>query len=163
MKIVGEIQVRRNPVMMSGYCCATEPAAVAFDGDWFRTGDLGWCDADGWYYFVSRGKDVIRRRGENLVPAQIERVLDSHPAVALSAVVGVADELGGEEAKAFVVLRQGCRASADELTAWCRTALADFETPRWFEFCVDLPRTDTHKIHRSKLRAAMSGVAEAGV
>jgi crotonobetaine/carnitine-CoA ligase len=151
---VGEIQVRRNPVMMSGYCEAPDIAAGAYHGDWFRTGDLGWCDADGWFYFVSRDKDVIRRRGENLVPAEIEKVLDRHPAVALSAVIGIADELGGEEAKAFVVLRHGCQASADELRAWCRSALADFETPRFFEFCADLPRTETNKIHKSKLRFA---------
>jgi crotonobetaine/carnitine-CoA ligase len=154
---IGEIQVRRNPVMMSGYAGAPELTAAAFDGSWFRTGDLGWRDADGWFYFVGRTKDLIRRRGENLVPARIESVISDHPAVALSAVVGVADEVGGQEAKAFVVLRPGCHASPEDLVGWCRRSLADFEVPRFFELCADLPRTETNKVHRAKLRALGSG------
>jgi crotonobetaine/carnitine-CoA ligase len=150
---VGEIQVRRNTVMMSGYLGTRELTAAAFDGSWFRTGDLAWRDAEGWFYFVGRSKDLIRRRGENLVPARIEKVLDSHPGVALSAVVGVTDEVGGEEAKAFVVPRPGCSPSPEELVAWCRRSLAEFEVPRFFELCTDLPRTDTNKIHKARLRA----------
>jgi len=149
---VGEIQVRRNPVMMSGYAGATELTVAAFTGEWLKTGDLGYLDTEGWFYFVSRSKDLIRRRGENLVAADIEKVLDGHPAVAQSAVVGVADEVGGEEAKATVALRPGCRLEPEELVRWCRASLAEFEVPRYFELCDDLPRTDTHKIHKAKLR-----------
>ncbi|HVR08970.1 MAG TPA: AMP-binding protein [Thermoanaerobaculia bacterium] len=155
--VVGEIQVRRNPVMMSGYVGAPELTAAVFAGNWFHTGDLGWRDADDWFYFVGRSKDLIRRRGEHLVPSRIEGVLERHPAVALSAVIGVADEVGGEEAKAFVVLKPGCRSSPQDLVAWCRTSLAEFEVPRFFEMCSDLPRTDTHKINKAKLRVAGHG------
>lgn len=154
---VGEIQVRRNPAMMKEYVGAPELTAEAFAGGWFRTGDLGWRDTEGWFYFVGRSKDLIRRRGESLVPARIEKVLEGHPAVAHSAVVGVPDGMGGEEAKAFVVLRPDCRASTEELVDWCRLSLAEFEVPRFFELCADLPRTDTNKIHRSWLRALGRG------
>jgi carnitine-CoA ligase len=155
--LVGEIQVQRNPVMMSGYLGAPEQTAAAFAGSWLRTGDLGWRDAEGWFYFVSRSKDLIRRRGESLVPARIEKVIESHPAVLLAAVIGVADELGGEEAKAFVIARPGCRVSAEELVAWCRGALAEFEVPRYLELCADLPRTATNKIHKARLRQLSLG------
>jgi amino acid adenylation domain-containing protein len=150
---VGEIQVRRNPVMMTGYFAEPELTASCFAGDWFRTGDLGYRDADGYFYFVSRQKEIIRRRGENIAPLAIEMVLDRHPAVLHSAVVGVPDSLGGEEVKAYVVCRPGPLAGVEELTQWCRGGLAEFEVPRYFDFCLGLPRTATNKINKSELRA----------
>lgn len=149
---IGEIQVRRNPVMTAGYL--SDPAATdsAFVGDWYRTGDLGWQDDDAYFYFAGRTKDVIRRRGENIRACEIEDVLGSHPAVAAAAVVGVADEVGGEECKAFLVGAHAGTLSVDELAQWCRASLADFKIPRYFEICDELPRTPTNKVDKSRLR-----------
>ncbi|HVS00841.1 MAG TPA: AMP-binding protein [Thermoanaerobaculia bacterium] len=151
---VGEIQVRRNPVMMTGYTGLPDVTASCFVDGWFRTGDLGRCDEDGWFYFVSRDKDIIRRRGENIFAGKVEEVLNQHPAVALSAVVAVTDELGGEEVKAYVIPRSGSRPTPEELIELCHLSLADFEVPRYFELCDDLPRTPTNKISKGELRAA---------
>lgn len=151
---VGEIQVRKNPVMMTGYTGLPEVTESCFVDGWFRTGDLGRCDEEGWFYFVSRDKDIIRRRGENIFAGKVEEVLNQHPAVALSAVVGVRDDLGGEEVKAYVIARSGSVPTPEELVELCRLSLADFEIPRYFELCDDLPRTATNKISKGELRVA---------
>lgn len=151
---VGEIQVRRNGVMTPGYVGPAELTAASSLGDWFRTGDLGYRDEHGYYYFVGRQKDLIRRRGENINPGSIEEVLERHPEVAATAVVGVPDEVGGEEVKVYLVCRPGARVEPEELVAWCRPWLAEFEIPRYFEICAELPRTATDKINKSELRLA---------
>lgn len=157
-KCIGEIQVRRNPAMMTGYVGCPEAAGSCFAGDWFRTGDLGYRDADGYFYFVSRAKDVIRRRGENIVPVHVEEILERHPAVAQAAVVGVPDDLGGEEVSAHLVCRPDHALHFGELVEWCRSHLAEFEVPRYFALCADLPKTPTNKIDKSTLRKlAVSG------
>lgn len=150
---VGELQVQRNPVMMTEYFKAPALTAEAFVGDWYRTGDLGWEDEDGYFYFVSRQKDIIRRRGENITAAEIEEVLNRNPGVALSAVVPVPDEVGGEEAKAFVVAAADTLLTAEALHDWCRRFLADFKVPRYLEICADLPRTSTNKTNKAVLRS----------
>jgi len=152
---VGEIQIRRNPVMMTGYV-GGEPglAQSCFEDGWFRTGDLGYRDADGYFYFVGREKDIIRRRGENIAPVHVEETLNRFPAVAHSAVVGVPDEVGGEEVKAFLVCRPGRTIDLAELIDWCHEQLAEFEIPRYFEICAELPGTSTHKINKGELRKA---------
>ena len=151
---IGEIQVRRNPVMTPGYLGPDELTAASTVGDWFRTGDLGYRDEQGYFYFAGRQKDLIRRRGENIYPGSIEKVLDQHPAVEASAVVGVPDEVGGEEVKAYLVCRSGSRLEPEDLVAWCRPWLAEFEIPRYFEICTELPRTATNKINKGALRLA---------
>jgi acyl-CoA synthetase (AMP-forming)/AMP-acid ligase II len=154
---VGEIQIRRNPVMMTGYVGGEpELAQACFEDGWFRTGDLGYCDADGYFYFVGREKDIIRRRGENIVPVHVEETLNRFPAVAHSAVVGVPDEVGGEEVKAYLVCRPGLAIDFEELIHWCREWLAEYQIPRFFEVCAELPGTSTHKINKGKLRKAGS-------
>jgi carnitine-CoA ligase len=150
---VGEIQVRRNPVMMLGYVGDDPALSASFSGDWFRTGDLGYCDAEGYFYFFGRAKEIIRRRGESIVPAHVEEVLDLCPTILHSAVVGVPDDLGGEEVKAFLVCRDGHDFDLDAVVSWCRGRLAEHQIPRYFEVCPDLPRTSTNKIQRSVLRA----------
>lgn len=150
---VGEIQVRRNPVMMTGYIEDAEASPACFVDGWFRTGDLGYCDEDGYFFFVGRRKEIIRRRGENIVPQLVEEVLDRHPAVVRSAVVGVPDSLGGEELKAYLLCRPGMTVLPDALVSWCRGALSEFQVPRYFELCSDLPCTATNKINRHALRA----------
>jgi acyl-CoA synthetase (AMP-forming)/AMP-acid ligase II len=149
---IGEIQVRRNPVMTTGYVGEAGRNEASFRDGWFRTGDLGYHDADGYFYFTGRHKDLIRRRGENIFPGGIEKVLDQHPAVVVSAVVGVPDEVGGEEVKAFLICRPEIVRVPEDFVAWCRPWLAEFEIPRYFEVCNDLPRTATNKINKSELR-----------
>jgi acyl-CoA synthetase (AMP-forming)/AMP-acid ligase II len=149
---IGEIQIRQNPVLMTGYVGEPELAQSCFVDGWFRTGDLGYCDEDGYFYFVGREKDIIRRRGENIVPAHIEEILCRHPAVACAAVVGVPDEVGGEEIKAYLIPRPGGAIDLRELIEWCREWLADFQIPRYLELCADLPRTSTNKLNRGEIR-----------
>ncbi len=150
----GEIQVRHDPAMMPGYVGPADLNAVSYIDGWFRTGDLGYQDEQGYFYFTGRQKDIIRRRGENIHPCSIETVLDRHPAVATSAVVGVPDEFGGEEVKAYLICRPDASLGVEDLVSWCRSWLADFEIPRYFEICADLPRTATNKINKSQLRLA---------
>lgn len=148
---IGEIQVRRGSVTMIGYIGDPEATDRAFVDGWYRTGDLGWRDADEHFYFVGRTKDIVRRRGENIVAVEVEEVLNRNPAVAASAVVPVPADDGGEECKAFVV--QSKATTVDELVAWCRSSLAGFKVPRFFEICDELPRTPTNKVDKWELRA----------
>jgi acyl-CoA synthetase (AMP-forming)/AMP-acid ligase II len=150
---VGEIQVRRNPVLMVGYWGRPQLTRSSFVRGWFRTRDLGYRE-DGYFYFVGRESELIRRRGENVVPRVVEEVLDRHPAIRQSAVVGYPDEVGGEEVKAYVIWRAGDAVAPAELVAFCRASLADFEIPRYFEFCSALPGTHTNKIDKQHLRRA---------
>jgi len=150
---VGEIQVRRSPFMMTGYLHDAEATAEAFVGDWFRTGDLGRRDGDGYFYFVARSKDIIRRRGENIVAREVEEALGQAPGVLAVAVVPIRDDIGGEEGKAFVVPSNGADLRADDLADWCRRLLAPFKIPRFYEVCADLPRTATNKVDKALLQA----------
>lgn len=154
---VGEIQVRRNPVVMRQYLGQPELTAEAFAGEWLRTGDLGRRDADGYFYFAGRTKDVIRRRGEMISAPEVEEVLNRHPAVAMSAVVPAPDALGSEEVKAFVAPVAETTASVGELTTWCRRFLADFKVPTLIELRDSLPCTATNKVNKALLRAEHGG------
>ncbi|TWP50933.1 ATP-dependent acyl-CoA ligase [Lentzea tibetensis] len=136
----GELQLR-GPGMMDGYL-GHEPV----DG-WFATGDLARIDDDGRVYHLGRRKDMIRRGGENVAAHEVEEVLLSHPLVTLAAVVGVPDEIRGEEVKAFVV----STATEDELTAYCADRLASFKVPRFWEFRDDLPRTASERVAKHLL------------
>ena len=153
---VGEIAVdRHNPLTMLEYWRNPEATAEKFNGDWLLTGDLGTMDEDGYVWFQSRKDDVINSGGYRIGPGEIEDSLGAHPAVALSAVIGVPDERRGQVPKAFVVLRQGYEPS-DELAAalkdHVRKRLAAHEVPRQVVFIDDLPRTTTGKIMRRALR-----------
>jgi crotonobetaine/carnitine-CoA ligase len=146
---VGELELR-NPATMRGYFeMPDETAAVMVDG-WLRTGDLVTANADGTYTFVGRKKEVIRRRGENLSPAEVEDALVQHPDVAEAAVVGVASDLTEQDVKAFVVPVGGAvdLASVDELA---RRLLAPFKVPRYYEVVDDLPRTPTQRVAKHRL------------
>ncbi len=141
--IDGELQLR-GPGMMQGYDGLPSPFA---DG-WFATGDLARLDEQGRVYLVGRKKDMIRRSGENVAAQEVEAVLASHPAVRLAAVLGVPDELRGEEVKAFVV----GDVTEDELVTWCRERLAPFKVPRYWDFRDDLPRTASERVAKELLR-----------
>jgi crotonobetaine/carnitine-CoA ligase len=142
----GEIWLR-NPAVFSGYFRNDEATrdAVTPDG-WLRTGDLARRDAAGNWTFIGRAKLVIRRRGENMSPGQIEAVLEEHPAVAEAGVVGVPAALGEEDVRAYVVLRPGETASAEDLAAHCGARLAAFKVPTQWRFIEKLPRTPTQRI-----------------
>jgi carnitine-CoA ligase len=139
---------------MKGYLgLPEETAAVLRDDGWLRTGDLVTVNDDDTYTFVSRVKEVIRRRGENLSPLEVEEVLDSHPAVQECAVVGVPSELSEEEVKAFLVAAPGTGLDFVELREYATARLAAFKVPRYWQQLAELPRTPTARIAKHRLPA----------
>lgn len=147
----GELLLR-NPAMMSGYFDGeAETRDVMRDG-WLHTGDLVTRSPNGCFRFVARKKEIIRRRGENIAPAEIETILMDHPAVREVAVVGVPSDLGEEAVRAFVVPAPGMVLDVAELRAWCLQHLAPFKVPDEFVFRESLPRTETARIVRRELR-----------
>jgi crotonobetaine/carnitine-CoA ligase len=147
---VGELELR-NPVIMRGYFeMDAETRAVDHDG-WLRTGDLVRVNDDGTYTFVGRKKEVIRRRGENLSPAEVEAALERHPAVAEAAVVGVPSELSEEDVKAFLIAAPGRRIDPNELYELARSQLAAYKVPRYFEVVTELPHTPTGRLAKHQL------------
>jgi carnitine-CoA ligase len=148
----GEIELR-NPVLTPGYWGMPEETAAVFDEGWLRTGDLVTVNSDGTYTFVGRQKEVLRRRGENLSPLEVEEVLATHPAVLECAVVGVPSELSEEEVKAFIVPADGAAVSFDELRAFAAERLAAFKVPRFWQLIGELPRTPTARVAKHRLPA----------
>ena len=148
----GELMIR-GPLVMLGYY-GNEPAtkaAIEPDG-WMHTGDIASRDDEGRYYIVDRKKDLIITGGFNVYPAEIERVVASHPAVAMVAVGSVPDETLGELARAYVVLRPGATATQAQIIEHCRPHLAAYKLPRSVQFVPDLPKTSTGKVMRRELR-----------
>ena len=145
----GEVAVR-SPSRMTAYFRDPDETARALRDGWFLTGDVGWLDEDGWLYFVDRKKDVIRRGGENVSSALVEKVLREHPRVAEVAVVGVPHPVLGQEIKAFVVA--SAPVGEDELQAFASARLARFQVPRLWEFRASLPKTATQRVEKYKLR-----------
>ncbi|HKN55714.1 MAG TPA: long-chain fatty acid--CoA ligase [Amycolatopsis sp.] len=147
----GEIVVS-GPNVMRGYW--NGPDSVA--GDWLHTGDVGSPDDDGYVSIVDRMKDMIISGGENIYPAEVEDVLDDHPAVAEAALIGVPDERWGEVGRAVVVLRPGVEASEEDILAYLRERLAKYKVPTSVVFADGLPRTATGKLLKSAIRSAYS-------
>jgi len=150
----GEILLA-GPTVFAGYLDDAAATAEALRADgWLRTGDLATRDGDGVLAFVGRRKELIRRRGENLSPLEVERALEAHPAVREAAVVGVPGELGEEEVAAFVVPRDGAAPDAEELRSWCEARLARFKVPSVWRFVAALPRTSTNRVAKRELARA---------
>jgi long-chain acyl-CoA synthetase len=147
---VGELVVRGYQTMR-GYHGHPAATAEAFRGGWFHTGDLGYADTDGFLYLVDRKKDLVIRGGYNVYPREIEQALYRHPAVQEAAVVGVPDERLGQEVKAYVVLRAGHAATAEEMVDFCREHLAAYKYPRLIEFRDALPLTAAGKVLKRDL------------
>lgn len=148
---VGELMIR-GPLMMMGYFGNEKATKETIEPDgWLHTGDLGSMDEDGHIFVVDRKKDMILTGGYNIYPAEIERVLAGHPAVAMSAVGRVPDETKGELAKAYIVLKPGVEATEDDINAFCREHMAAYKRPRLVQFVDDLPKTSTGKIMRREL------------
>ncbi len=148
----GELLLR-NPAVTPGYWQMPEETAKVISGGWLRTGDLVTVDPGGTYTFVARKKEVIRRRGENLSPLEVEEALLAHPAVQDCAVVAVPSELSEEEVKAFVVPAAGRRADFGELRAWAAGRLAPYKVPRFWQQVSELPRTPTSRVAKHRLPA----------
>ncbi len=148
---LGEI-VLRGPKVFKGYWKDPEATAAAFRGGWFHTGDIGRLDADGFLYIADRKKDMIVSGGENIASPEVERVLYEHPAVLEASVVGRPDPRWGEVPVAFVVLREGAKAAAEELQEFCQTRLARFKVPRAVRFIDELPRNPSGKVLKRVLR-----------
>jgi len=143
---MGEVLMRGNNVML-GYYNSPE----AFAGGWFHSGDLAVVHPDGYIELRDRKKDIVISGGENISSIEVEKVLADDPAVAEAAIVAVPDEKWGEAPKAYVGLKPGASATAEDLIAWCRERLAHFKCPREVEFGA-LPRTATGKIRKNRLR-----------
>jgi acyl-CoA synthetase (AMP-forming)/AMP-acid ligase II len=146
----GEVIVR-GPNVMRGYSNNPEANAAAFIDGWFRTGDIGAIDDDGYLALTGRIKDLINRGGEKISPAEVEAVLLAHPAVAEAVVFGVPDPKYGEEVSAAVVLSGDT--TAQELQAYCRSRLADFKVPKLIHFVSAIPRNAMGKVQRRDLTA----------
>ena len=147
----GELLVK-TPIVMQGYFRDPEQTREAFVDGWFRTGDLVRRDEDGYFFFVARKKDIIRRRGENIAGAELDRVIGSHPAVHEAAAIAVPAELGEDEVLVAVVLKPAHHASAEDIAQWCRERLAPQKVPRYVLFVDDLPHTPTHKVAKAVLK-----------
>ncbi len=146
---VGELIARGPNIMREYYHLPEETQSVLRDG-WLHTGDMGYIDEDGYVYIVERKKDLIIRGGFNIYPRDVEEVLNRHPAVLESAVIGIPSERMGEEVKAFVVTR--AEIDAETLKAYCREALANYKTPSEIAFIPSLPRNAVGKIDKKELR-----------
>lgn len=148
----GEI-IMKGPNIMKGYYNRPEETAVVFDAQgFFKTGDIGRVDEDGFLYITGRLKEMIIVGGENVFPREIEEVLNAHPAVAASGVIGVSDSIRGELPAAFVELREGQQADEKALQSWCRERLAGYKVPRSIWIVPALPRNPTGKILRRELK-----------
>ena len=153
---IGELVVRNKLpyIMCNGYLAMPEKTAETWRNLWFHTGDAMRRDAQGWYYFVDRVKDALRRRGENISSFEVESVVRSHPAVAECAVVAAkADEEGGEdEVKAFIVPVEGQSVGFEDIIAWCDPRMPGFMVPRYLELIDVLPQTPSQKVQKKELR-----------
>jgi long-chain acyl-CoA synthetase len=148
---IGEF-VTSGPQVVPGYWEKPEETAHAIPGGELYTGDVGFMDADGWFYVVDRRKDLINASGYKVWPREVEDTLYAHPAVREAAVVGVPDPYRGETVKAFVSLKPGQAATGDELIAFCKERMAAYKYPRQVELVDELPKTVTGKILRRELR-----------
>jgi long-chain acyl-CoA synthetase len=137
---------------MAGYLKNPEATAEAIRDGWLRTGDIGYVDADGYFFIVYRSKDMIIRGGENIYPREIEEAIYEHPGILECAVIGVPDPVRGEEVVAIVVPKAGADLDPGELSAFAALRLARYKLPRAFAIRDELPKTATGKISKGPLR-----------
>lgn len=150
----GELILRSDHpfAFATGYFAMPEKTAEAWRNLWLHTGDRVMRDPDGYYRFMDRMKDAIRRRGENISSFEVEQVLIRHPAVALAAVFPVSSDLAEDEVMAAIILKEGARATEEELVRYCEGKMSYFAIPRFVEFVDALPRTENGKVQKFKLR-----------
>jgi crotonobetaine/carnitine-CoA ligase len=147
---VGELELQNSAVML-GYYGMPEETREVLSGGWLRTGDLVKVNGDGTYTYVGRKKEIIRRRGENMSPAEVEAALEAHDEVDEAAVIGVPSELSEEDVKAFVVLARNATVTLEELRDFVAGRVAAFKVPRYFEVVTELPHTPTGRIAKPEL------------
>lgn len=147
---VGEIWLR-GPNVTSGYWRKPEETKAAFVDGWFRTGDLGKKDEEGYYYITDRLKHIIISGGENISPKEVESVLDHHPGIVESCVVGIPDEKWGEKVVAGIVLKPGVALTKEEIKNYCREHLLDWKCPKEFIFLKELPRNRMGKVMKDEV------------
>lgn len=154
----GELLVAGEPAVtiMAGYFKNERATAETIRDGWLHTGDNVSVDDDGYLHFVDRGKDMIKRAGENVASGEIERIVNEHPAVFESAAIGVPDQMRDEAIEVFVVLQAGARATEAELIAWCSERLSKFKVPSLVRFVDTLPRTSVGKVQKHLLRQERS-------
>jgi len=149
---IGELEIR-GPNVFKGYWRQPDKTSASFSADgWFKTGDLGFREKDGYITLCGRSKDLIISGGLNIYPPEVERVLVEHPAVSACAVIGCPDSEWGEKVTAVVVLNQGESVSGEELIRFCRERLAPYKSPKSIVFRDDLPRNAMGKIQKAQLR-----------
>ena len=156
VKEVGEIVIRSKEPnsTMEGYYKMPKETLMAFRNLWFHTGDYAYRDSDGYYYFVDRKKDAIRRRGENISSFEVESIVNSHPAVLESASISVPSELAEDDVKVCVVLKPGKKLIPEDLINYCKENMANYMVPRYVELLEEMPKTSNGKIEKQKLRNA---------
>lgn len=152
---LGEFVARpqRMFVGTTGYYKQPEATLELFRNFWMHTGDLGRMDEDGYFYFVDRKKQALRRRGENISSFEVEAVINANPAVLESCVVGVPSDVGEDDVKAVVVLKPEMQLSPEDLIAWCEPRLAYFAIPRYIAFRTELPKTPSERVEKYKIKA----------
>ncbi len=157
----GEIVIRPKQAscFMAGYLQMPDRTVEAWRNLWFHTGDAGRFDAKGRLFFIDRIKDCIRRRGENVSSYEVEQVINTHPSVAESAVVGVPSQVPGgeEEIKAYIVVQPDANLAPPALVEFCAERMPRFAVPRYIEFASDLPKTETGKVRKQELRSRGHG------
>jgi malonyl-CoA/methylmalonyl-CoA synthetase len=152
---IGDVQLR-GPNVFKGYWKQPDKTSASFSADgWFKTGDLGYLEADGYLTLCGRSKDLIISGGLNIYPPEVERVLMEHPAVNACAVIGCPDADWGERVTAVVVLNKTESAAAEELIRFCREKLAPYKSPKSIVFREDLPRNAMGKVQKAELRKTL--------
>lgn len=152
----GEMAVS-GPQVMKGYWNHPEETAQILKDGWLLTGDVAIMDEEGFFQIADRKKDLIISGGYNVYPREVEDVLYEHPSVNEAAVIGVKDELRGEVPKVFIILKEGCEASEDDIISFCKEKLAPYKVPKYVEFREELPKSMIGKILRKKLRDEEKG------
>jgi len=153
--VTGEIVSRPNDNpyrLFNGYYKMPEETVLALRQTWFHTGDRGWKDEDGYFYFFDRKKDVIRRRGENISSFELENIICSHPSVAECAAIGVPSALTEDDVKVVVRLEPGAKLAPEELHQFCQDKMDYYMVPRYIEFVEILPKTPTERVEKYKLK-----------
>lgn len=154
--VVGDLYVRGEPgktIFKEYYKDPEATARVLSPTGWLRTDDSAYVDEDGYFYFVDRNVNMIKRSGENISSSEIESVLEKHPRIEEAAVIGVPDDIRDELVKAFVVPRAGAKLTKEEVLSYCQENMAKFKVPSFVEICAVLPRTSTGKVQKKSLRA----------
>ncbi len=151
----GELWLR-SPVVTPGYWRKPKETAAAITDGWFHTGDVVRRDAEGFHYVVDRKKNMFISGGENVYPAEIEGYLVTHPAVREAAVIGVPDDRWGEVGRAYVVLKEGLEADAEDIIGFCSGNLAKYKIPKYVEFIPELPRNEAGKVDRARLAPGLN-------